>query len=206
MVNPPRLIRFRSAGAMACRSICELTDREKKHLLQEILHARGLMPLLMKPRNSRLWTREDKAELAIHLRRLSSISPYLIVLALPGSFLMLPALACIFRESDRGGFMCLLIAGAAEIFKQDNKSGSKRIGRTGPGLTVGEMALVDGEQRSATCICPEPSTLVMLIREQFVRIIREHPAWSVNILLKIVTMMSRRLRQTSGQLVDYLQD
>jgi len=29
---------------------------------------------------------------------------------------------------------------------------------------------------------------------------------SVNILLKIVTMMSRRLRQTSGQLVDYLQD
>ena len=101
----------------------------------------------------------------------------------------------IFREGDRGGFMCLLIAGAAEIFKQDNKYGSKRIGRIGP-----------GEQRSATCICPEPSTLVMLTREQFVRIIREHPALSVNILLKIVTMMSRRLRQTSGQLVDYLQD
>jgi len=38
-----------------------------------------------------------------------------------------------------------------------------------------------------------------------VRIIREHPALSVNILLKIVTMMSRRLRQTSDQLVDYLQ-
>ena len=112
----------------------------------------------------------------------------------------------IFREGDRGGFMCLLIAGAAEIFKQDNKYGSKRIGRIGPGITVGEMALVDGEQRSATCICPEPSTLVMLTREQFVRIIREHPALSVNILLKIVTMMSRRLRQASGQLVDYLQD
>jgi CRP-like cAMP-binding protein len=114
--------------------------------------------------------------------------------------------AVIFREGDRGDFICLVIAGSAEIFKQDNKFDSKRIGKIGPGKTIGEMALVDGEQRSATCICPEPSTLVMLTREQFVRIIREHPALSVNILLKIVTLMSRRLRQTSGQLVDYLQD
>ena len=76
----------------------------------------------------------------------------------------------IFREGDRGVFMCLVIAGSAEIFKQDNKYGSKRIGAIGPGKTIGEMALVDGEQRSATCVCPEPSTLVMLTREQFVRI------------------------------------
>lgn len=102
--------------------------------------------------------------------------------------------------------MCLVIEGGAEIFKQDAKYGSKRIGQIEPGKTIGEMALVDGEPRSATCICPQQSTLVMLTREQFVRIIREHPALSVNILLKIVTMMSRRLRQTSGQLVDYLQD
>jgi len=31
--------------------------------------------------------------LQIHLRRLSNISPYLVVLALPGSFILLPALA-----------------------------------------------------------------------------------------------------------------
>ncbi len=112
----------------------------------------------------------------------------------------------IFREGDRGGFMCLVIDGGAEIFKQNHKFGSKRVGSIEPGKTVGEMALVDGEQRSATWICPQPSRLVMLTREQFVRMIRENPALSVNILLKIVTMMSRRLRQTSGQLVDYLQD
>jgi hypothetical protein len=40
-----------------------------------------------------LWTPEDREELRVHLRRLSSISPYLLVLALPGSFLLLPALA-----------------------------------------------------------------------------------------------------------------
>ena len=73
--------------------IRDLTEREKKFLLSEILQVKGLMPLLMKPRNKQKWTAVDKAELRLHLKRLSNISPYLIVLALPGSFLLLPALA-----------------------------------------------------------------------------------------------------------------
>ena len=71
----------------------ELTAREKVHLRTEIMQARGLMPLLMKPRNKQRWTAEDKAQLAEHLQRLSQISPYLVVLVMPGGFFMLPALA-----------------------------------------------------------------------------------------------------------------
>ena len=93
MEDPSRIAKFRTASVIAYRSIRDLTEREKKHLLSEILQVWGLMPLLMKPRNKQLWTTEDKEELKVHLRRLSNISPYLIVLALPGSFLMLPALA-----------------------------------------------------------------------------------------------------------------
>ena len=88
-----RVIRMRDAGVSIYRTICDLTEREKKYLLNEILQIKGLMPLLMKPRNGQRWTSEDRAELKAHLRRLSDISPYLIVLALPGSFLLLPALA-----------------------------------------------------------------------------------------------------------------
>ena len=117
----------------------------------------------------------------------------------------MPAGTTVFREGDRGGFMCLLIDGGAELFKQDRSFGSQRIAQISAGMTVGEMALVDGQARSATCICSEPSTWAMLTREHFVRIIRESPPLSVNILLKIVMLMSRRLRQTSGQLVDSLE-
>ena len=88
-----RVTHLRTASVTAYRTIRDLTEREKKYLLSEILQVRGLMPLLMKPRNKQRWTPEDRAELRVHLRRLSNISPYLIVLALPGSFLMLPALA-----------------------------------------------------------------------------------------------------------------
>ena len=73
--------------------VSDLTAREKKALLAEILQVRGLMPLLMKPRNKQRWTPEDKAELAVHLERLSRISPYLVVLVMPGGFFMLPVLA-----------------------------------------------------------------------------------------------------------------
>jgi len=71
----------------------ELAEREKKHLLNEMVQVKGLMPLLMKPRNQLHWSREDKAELREHLKRLSKLSPYLVVLVMPGGFAMLPALA-----------------------------------------------------------------------------------------------------------------
>ena len=71
----------------------EIMDRERKYVLGEVLQASGLMPLLMKPRNRQRWTPEDKQKIVVHLRRLSVVSPYLAVMAMPGSFVVLPALA-----------------------------------------------------------------------------------------------------------------
>lgn len=85
--------RVGAKSAAVYRNVRDLTQREKRHLLNEILQVRGLMPLLMKQRNRGRWTAEDRAELRDHLRRLSNLSPYLVVLAMPGSFVMLPALA-----------------------------------------------------------------------------------------------------------------
>ena len=85
------------------RSFNAMTARERQFLLSEIAQVKGLMPLLMKPRNRQRWSVEDKAELARHLKRLSSLSSYLMVLALPGGLLMLPALAWwLDRRRNRG--------------------------------------------------------------------------------------------------------
>jgi hypothetical protein len=93
MKNSCSIANFYRAAVAAYRSIDNVTQREKKHLLQELRHVRHLMPLLTKRRNKQVWAREDKQALHIHLRRVSDIIPYLIVLALPASFLLLPALA-----------------------------------------------------------------------------------------------------------------
>jgi hypothetical protein len=75
------------------RSLSAYSTRERQFLLSEMVQVKGLMPLLMKPRNKQRWTAEDKAELAVHLKRLSRLSPYLVVVVMPGGFFLLPVLA-----------------------------------------------------------------------------------------------------------------
>ena len=71
----------------------EMMDRERKYVLGEVAQISGLMPLLMKPRNQGKWTPEERRRVHTHLRRLSMVSPYLAVMVMPGSFIVLPALA-----------------------------------------------------------------------------------------------------------------
>lgn len=75
------------------RQVFALVERERKYVLSEVAQVRGLMPLLMKPRNRQRWTREDRREVMAHLQRLSRVSPYLAAMVLPGGFAMLPLLA-----------------------------------------------------------------------------------------------------------------
>lgn len=67
--------------------------RERDQLLREMVKMRGLMPLLMKPRNGEHWTALERTELQDQLRAIAHVSPYLVVMVLPGSFAVLPVLA-----------------------------------------------------------------------------------------------------------------
>lgn len=89
-MTPPR-VKGRAANTL--RTINAHVVREKAYLLGEMLQVRGLVPLLMKPRNGERWTAEDKALLKDHLRRVSKLSHYLVVLLLPGGLLLLPVLS-----------------------------------------------------------------------------------------------------------------
>lgn len=67
--------------------------RERDQLVQELARMRGVMPLLMKRRNGGRWHTHERDALLQHLRAAAHISPYLVVMVLPGSFLLLPVLA-----------------------------------------------------------------------------------------------------------------
>ena len=71
----------------------ELAERERKFVLSELVQVQGLMPVLMKRRNKQKWSSEDIEEIRSHLRRLSKLSPYLVILVMPGGFAVLPVLA-----------------------------------------------------------------------------------------------------------------
>ncbi|MBZ0154702.1 MAG: hypothetical protein K8I29_00630 [Alphaproteobacteria bacterium] len=71
-----------------------LLVKNREFILQETLAARGLMQVLMKPRNTRTpWTGEEVREIKMHLWTLSLAIPVLLVFLLPGGSLLLPFLA-----------------------------------------------------------------------------------------------------------------
>jgi len=74
-------------------SLRMMQQRQRQYIRNEIIHARGLIPLLMKHRNGSSWTREERILLLRELRAVSNLSPYLLPLVMPGGVLMLPVLA-----------------------------------------------------------------------------------------------------------------
>ena len=70
-----------------------MVERERKFMLAEMSQVKGLMPLLMKPRNKQKWSEADLRELHVHMKRLTHLSPYIVVFVMPGGFAMLPLLA-----------------------------------------------------------------------------------------------------------------
>lgn len=110
----------------------------------------------------------------------------------------------VFKEGDAGNYMCLLIKGEVEILKHDNEGNAHRIVTVTRGKTVGEMSIIDGEPRSATCIASKASVLLLLTKDNYARLIHDRPGLAVHILEKLAKLMSQRLRGMSGQLVEYL--
>jgi CRP-like cAMP-binding protein len=110
----------------------------------------------------------------------------------------------IIREGDEGDFMLLVVSGAVDIYK-NNKQGERQLMTSvGPGMTLGEMSMIDGEPRFATCIATDRVVFAVLSRDTMANIILERPSLGAKILIKLVTLLSQRLRQTSARLLQSL--
>jgi len=112
--------------------------------------------------------------------------------------------ATIFREGEPGSFLGLLVEGEVRIFKETDARQTRTVAVENRSRAVGEMALIDGEPRSASCIAVKRTRLLVLTRDQFDRLGHERPVLALKLALRIARLISRRLRMTSGRLVDHL--
>ena len=111
----------------------------------------------------------------------------------------------IIREGDAGDFMVFLIEGRIEVFKQDRWNAPRLIAVIAPGQSFGEMSMIDGEPRFASCIAAEPCMIAVLSRDSLARIILEQTTLGAKILMELVLMLSQRLRKTSSKLLAYME-
>lgn len=129
---------------------------------------------------------------------LAQLGPYMqVYLAPPGGVII--------REGDPGDFLLFIVEGLVDVTKTDRHGLVKRIAVTPPGQALGEMSMIDGEARFATCSAIEATTFAMLTRPTLQGLVNREPRLAAKILMKLVFTLSQRLRQSSAKLVNFLE-
>lgn len=111
----------------------------------------------------------------------------------------------IIRERDGGDFMLLVVEGHVDIYKRTMRHEMQHMTTVGPGMTLGEMSMIDGEPRFANCVATEVVVFAVLHRDDMAKIILDYPSLGSKVLVKLVSMLSARLRHTSGKLLQMME-
>jgi CRP/FNR family cyclic AMP-dependent transcriptional regulator len=98
----------------------------------------------------------------------------------------------LFRAGDQGDAMYLIESGRVRISLNDDDNKEVVLAELARGDFFGEMAIIDGKQRSADATVTEDARLAVLSRESFLRFIDENPA----VALAMLSATFSRLRRT----------
>ncbi len=98
----------------------------------------------------------------------------------------------LFRTGDAGDAMYIIERGKVRICVQAIDGHELTLTELGRGDFFGEMALFDGQRRSADAVVAEDARLALLSREHFLSFMRRSP----NVALEMLTALANRLRHT----------
>lgn len=107
----------------------------------------------------------------------------------------------IFQEGDVGSFMCIINSGTVSVRKLNNDGQPVEIATLRKGRAFGEMAVLDGERRSASCIAATRCHLLNLGKDSLDKMLNDTPKIAAKIIRAIAVALSRRLRMVDGQLL-----
>ena len=103
-----------------------------------------------------------------------------------------PAHQVLFHAGDVGDAMYLIERGKVRICVQTKDGHEVTLAELGRGDFFGEMALLDGERRSADAVVVTDARLALLSREHFLSFMRSSP----DVALEMLTALANRLRHT----------
>lgn len=100
----------------------------------------------------------------------------------------------VFSQGDPGDALYGIASGKIRILTSDDKGHEVFLNLLGPGDTFGEIAMLDGLQRTASAVAIEPSTLVVIGRSQILTHLERDP----NLALQMMKLLCERLRWVSS--------
>ena len=102
--------------------------------------------------------------------------------------------AIIFSRGDPGDALYGVVTGRVRISASARDGKEMFLNIMGPGDTFGEIALLDGNARTATASATAPSELMLLKRDRFLALLQREPSLAVHLL----QLLCQRIRWTSG--------
>jgi len=111
----------------------------------------------------------------------------------------------LFRNGEPGDSLFLVAQGSVSIRVPSIPASaySPRLAAFGPGVVLGEMAVIEGKPRSADAIADEPSVLYRLDRQHFDQLCQEDPVLGAHLLMQISVELAGRLRSTTLSLREF---
>lgn len=101
----------------------------------------------------------------------------------------------LFRQGDPGNYAYIVVSGNVEIFFETQRKVLQPLTTLGEGACFGEMALLDGEPRSAGARTISESILSRISRVDFIQTLSQHPAMA----LGIIAQLTERIRTTNSR-------
>ena len=103
-----------------------------------------------------------------------------------------------FSEGETGQELFIVHEGRIGSYVTQPDGTRREVYEFAPGLLFGEMAIIEGEPRSATCYAKEDSELLVLDGIDFYRLVWEHPVIGVKLLSSMARVMTAWLDEASG--------
>lgn len=112
----------------------------------------------------------------------------------------------IIKEGDDGEFLVIILSGQVAVIKSGRNGDDKQLAVVGPGASLGEMSLINGKPRLATCVAREPTDMAVLTRDTLYDILVLHPSLGNKVLLVLLQILSDRLREANEKLLPFIGD
>jgi len=104
-------------------------------------------------------------------------------------------------QTDGNEFMALLIEGQVRAENATGAPGEDMvISLIGAGSLIGEMGLIDGAPRSATCTALTDLKLAILSRDALRGLVEVQPAVAARLLLTVAGLLGERVRESNRRL------
>jgi CRP/FNR family transcriptional regulator/CRP/FNR family cyclic AMP-dependent transcriptional regulator len=97
------------------------------------------------------------------------------------------------EDDDEGQTFFVIVSGRVHVAVITSEGKNTILATLKPGDFFGEMAILDGEPRSASVIASEQCSLLILYRKMFLDILQRYPKITISMLVE----MSKRLRRAN---------